>query len=89
MDTFDVLPSDLLKGTGDYCLGEDITQNICIVDVLCALPDTKYGDFLRQMLIGKQRVATTIGRDRLTVPRVSLSCRRAVLIIVIDGVAAG
>ena len=49
MDTFDVLPGDLLKGTGDHCLGEDITQNICIVDVLCALPDTKYGDFLRQM----------------------------------------
>ena len=49
MDTFDVLPSDLLKGTGDYCLGEDITQNICIVDVLCALSDTKYGNLLRQM----------------------------------------
>lgn len=49
MDTFDVLPGDLLKGTGDHCLGEDITQNICIVDVLCALSDTKYGDFLRQM----------------------------------------
>ena len=49
MDTFDVLPGDLLKGTGYYCLGEDITQTICIVDVLCALSDTKYGDFLRQM----------------------------------------
>ena len=49
MDTFDVLPGDLLKGTGDHCLGEDIAQNICIVDVLCALSDTKYSDFLRQM----------------------------------------
>lgn len=49
MDTLNVLTCYLLKRAGNHGLGEDITQNICIVDVLCALPDTKYGDFLRQM----------------------------------------
>ena len=49
MNPADFPAGNLLKGTGDYCLGEDITQNICIVNVLCALSDTKYGDLLRQM----------------------------------------
>ena len=49
MDTLDLLACYLLKRAGDHSLGEDVTQNICIVDVLCALSDTKYSDFLRQM----------------------------------------
>ena len=49
MDTLDVLACYLLKRAGDHSLGEDVTQNIRIIDILCALPNTEYGDLLRQV----------------------------------------
>ena len=49
MDTLDLLACYLLKRAGNHSLGEDVAQNIRIIDILCALPNTEYGDLLRQM----------------------------------------
>ena len=89
MDTLNVLTCYLLKRAGNHSLGEDVTQNIRIIDILCALPDTEYGDLLRQVRVGEQRIAAAIGRDRLAETRVRFLRRRAILIIMIDNRAPG
>ena len=89
MDTLDLLACYLLKRAGDHSLGEDVAQNIRIIDILRALPNTEYGDLLRQVRVGEQRITTAIARDRLAEPRVRFLRRRAILIIVVDNGAPG
>ena len=84
MDTLDVLACYLLKRAGNHSLGEDVAQDIRIIDILCALPDTEYGDLLRQVRVREQRIATAIGRDRLAEPKVRFLRRRAIPVMVID-----
>ena len=74
MEPPDLPPNDLPEGTGNNRFVQNVTQHLCIVDILRPLPDAEHRDFLRQVRRREQCIALSVRWNWCAIIRIAL-CR--------------